>query len=164
MNVTLREAMPDDLPAILSIVNHAIEHTTAIYDYDPRTLEMQTAWFKKRRLEDFPILVAEHDGTVAGFGSYGTFRERAAYRPTVEHSVYVREDLIGNGIGAKLLTALIELARKNNFHVMIGGIDASNTGSIEFHKKFGFTECGHIREVAYKFDRWLDLVFVQLIL
>lgn len=164
MKVTIRKATKSDLPDILEIVNHAIKHTTAIYDYDPRTLEAQTAWLEERHAQGFPIIVAEQGNVVIGFGTYGTFRPRAAYRPTVEHSVYVRDDKKGNGTGKLLLETLIKLAREQQFHVMIGAIDASNAGSIAFHKQFGFKECGIIREVAFKFDRWLDLMLVQLIL
>ncbi|MNL65968.1 N-acyltransferase YncA [compost metagenome] len=109
-------------------------------------------------------MVADLDGEVVGFGSYGQFREKIGYQFTVEHSVYVVDHVIGKGIGSQLLTELIRLAKEQGYHVMIGAIDADNAGSIAFHEKFGFVVTGTIREVGYKFDHWLDLVFMQLIL
>ena len=99
-----------------------------------------------------------------GFGTYGTFREKIGYQFTVEHSIYVFDNFTGKGIGKLLLAALIELAKNQKLHAMIGAIDAENRSSIAFHEKFGFTLVGNIREVAFKFDRWLDLVLMQLIL
>ncbi|MNG16185.1 N-acyltransferase YncA [compost metagenome] len=139
-------------------------HTTANYNYDVQTLEVQTKWFEDKTAKNLPIVVADLDGEVVGFGSYGQFREKIGYQYTVEHSVYVVDNVIGKGIGSKLLTELIRLAKEQGYHVMIGAIDADNSGSIAFHEKFGFVVTGTIREVGYKFDHWLDLVFMQLIL
>lgn len=164
MNVKLRPATVNDLEKILEIVNHSILHTTANYSYDIQTLEVQTKWFEDKKAKNLPVVVADLDGEVVGFGSYGQFREKIGYQYTVEHSVYVVDNIIGKGIGSKLLTELIRLAKEQGFHVMIGAIDADNAGSIAFHEKFGFVVTGTIREVGYKFDHWLDLVFMQLIL
>lgn len=164
MNVTLTPATDADLSGILDIVNHAILNTTAIYDYEPRTLVMQKEWFDEKKSCGFPVIVAKDGENVLGFGAYGTFRQKAGYRFTVEHSVYVADGHNGKGIGSLLLSALIALAKAQDLHVMIGGIDASNAGSIAFHKKFGFTENGHFPEVGYKFGKWLDLQLMQLIL
>ena len=162
MNVTIRPATAADIPEILVIVNHAIAHTTAIYDYDPRTLEMQLAWYDDKKTAGFPVIVADYGGKAIGFGAYGAFRQRAAYQYTVEHSVYVAEEYHGNGIGRIILEELIALARAEKRHLMIGAIDASNEGSIAFHKRLGFTEACVIKEVAFKFDRWLDLTLMEL--
>lgn len=164
MNATIREARHADIPTILNIVNYSILHTTANYNYEPQTLDSQQTWFDEKIRKGFPVIVAEIDDRCVGFGSYGTFREKIGYQFTVEHSVYVAPDFIGKGIGKLLLADLITLARNQGMHTMIGGIDAGNAESIAFHKKFGFTECGIIREAGYKFDRWLDLQFMQLIL
>lgn len=164
MNIILRPATINDLEKILEIVNHSILHTTANYNYDIQTIEIQTKWFEDKKDKNLPIVVAELDGEVVGFGSYGQFREKIGYQYTVEHSVYVVDHVIGKGIGSKLLTELIRLAKQQGLHVMIGAIDADNAGSIAFHEKFGFVATGTIREVGYKFDHWLDLVFMQLIL
>lgn len=163
-NLLIRPAKSGDLEKILEIVNHSILHTTANYSYDTQTLEVQTKWFEDKKAKNMPVIVADLNGEVIGFGSYGQFREKIGYQYTVEHSVYVVDNAIGKGIGSKLLTELIKLAKEQGLHVMIGAIDASNTGSIAFHEKFGFVATGTIREVGYKFEKWLDLVFMQLIL
>ena len=164
MEIIIRPATHVDLPAILEIVNHAILNTTAIYDYDTRTLEQQQAWFEEKQTSGFPILAAENNNEVIGFGTFGGFRVKVGYRFTVEHSVYVADKAIGKGIGKLILQKLIDLAKEQNYHIMIGVIDASNSGSIEFHKKFGFKETGVLEEVGYKFDKWLDVSLMQLIL
>lgn len=164
MGVTLRTATISDLDKILEIVNHAILHTTSNYNYDIQTLETQKKWFEDKKSKKLPIIVADLDGQVVGFGSYGQFREKIGYQYTVEHSVYVVDHITGKGIGTLLLTELIHLAKKQGYHVMIGAIDGDNLGSIAFHERFGFVITGTIREVGYKFDRWLDLVLMQLIL
>jgi phosphinothricin acetyltransferase len=157
----LREATVSDLDAILRIYNDAIEKTTAIYDYAPFDRTYIENWWKQRQTEGWPILVAEIHGELAGFATYGTFRARAAYRSTMEHSVYVDERHRGQGLGKLLLQAIVERAKQNGVHVLIGGIDADNSQSIAMHEKEGFRVAGHLHEVAYKFDRWLDLVFVE---
>jgi L-amino acid N-acyltransferase YncA len=164
MNIILRQATLADLDKILNIVNHSILHTTANYSYEIQNLETQTKWFEEKKAKNLPVIVADLDGEVVGFGSYGQFREKIGYQYTVEHSVYVVDNVIGKGIGKQLLTELIRLAKQQGYHVMIGAIDADNAGSIAFHEKFGFVATGTIREVGYKFGHWLDLVFMQLIL
>jgi phosphinothricin acetyltransferase len=164
MNVIIRNANVEDLPQILEIVNHAILHTTSNYLYEVQTVENQLQWFEEKKSKQFPIIVADYNGTAVGFGTYGTFREKIGYQFTVEHSVYVAPEFIGKGIGKQLLLALIVLAKDGGYHTMIGGIDAANTESIDFHRKFGFVETGKIKEVGFKFGKWLDLQFMQLIL
>ncbi len=164
MHIKIRNASPLDLPVILDIVNHAIEHSTAIYDYELRTLKEQTEWFELMLLNDMPILVAEHETIVIGFGSFQRFRPKIGFQYSVEHSIYLDEKSRGMGIGGDLLVSLIQRAKEQGIHTMIGCIDASNRGSIEFHKKYGFIEKGYIKEVGYKFDQWLDLIYMQLIL
>lgn len=164
MSLILRPAVTNDLEKILEIVNFSILNTTANYNYDIQTIEVQTKWFEDKKAKNMPVVVAELDSEVVGFGSYGQFREKIGYQYTVEHSVYVVDNVIGKGIGSQLLTELIRLAKEQGLHVMIGAIDADNAGSIAFHEKFGFVATGTIREVGYKFDHWLDLVFMQLIL
>ncbi|MDR6968399.1 phosphinothricin acetyltransferase [Flavobacterium arsenatis] len=163
MEIKIRFATLADLPAILEIVNHAILNTTAIYDYDARTLEEQKNWFEEKQISKFPVIVAENDKEVLGFGTFGNFRVKVGYRFTIEHSVYVTENAIGKGVGKLLLQKLIDLAKEQKYHSMIGVIDASNSGSIEFHKKFGFKETGILKEAGYKFDKWLDVSLMQLV-
>jgi L-amino acid N-acyltransferase YncA len=162
--ITIRDASAADLPTILTIHNQVVTQTTAIYDELPSTIEERAAWFASRRERGFPILVAELDGAVIGFASYGDWRARWGYRFTVEHSVHVHASHRGRRIGGALVEALVERARATGTHVMIGAIDASNLGSIRFHQRLGFEQVGHYREVAHKFGRWLDLVSMQLVL
>lgn len=164
MEIELRDATPKDLPGILAIVNYNILNSTAVYDYDPKTLADLKEWFDERNHAGLPILVAVKDDAVVGYGTYGPFRFKQGYRFTIEHSVYILQGHSGKGIGKRLLLGLIAKAKSAGFHTMIGGIDAENEGSITFHKKLGFTETGTIKEAGYKFDRWLDLTFMQLIL
>lgn len=164
MPIIVRPAALNDLEAILEIVNHAILHTTANYNYEPQTLEVQRQWFLDKRQHGFPVLAAELDGQVVGYGAYGTFREKIGYQYTVEHSVYVRQNHYGKGVGRLLMDELIRLAKAQNLHVMIGAIDAANAESIAFHSKFGFRECGVLHQAGFKFGKWLDLLFMQLVL
>lgn len=164
MEIVIRPATFEDLPAILEIVNHAILNTTAIYDYDARTLEEQQTWFEEKQTSKFPVIIAKNTNEVLGFGTFGSFRVKVGYRFTIEHSVYVTDKAIGKGIGKLILQKLIDLAKEQNYHSIIGVIDASNLGSIEFHKKFGFIEAGILKQVGYKFDKWLDVSLMQLIL
>jgi phosphinothricin acetyltransferase len=150
---------------IRAISNDAIVHSTAIYDYKPRTEEMMQPWFEAKRRGNFPIIGIEDDsGALLGFASYGTFRAWPAYKYSVEHSVYVDTRARGQGLGRQLMRALIEAAREQNYHTMIGGIDAANHASISLHRSPGFTHCGSIRQAGFKFGRWLDLEFYQLLL
>ena len=151
--------------AILAIFNEAITNSTALYDYELRTPDFMAAWFELKSRKNYPVIGLEDaSGELLGFASYGQFRERPAYKYTVEHSVYVDVRHRGKGIGRSLLAATIEAAQKQDYHVMVGGIDASNTVSIRLHESLGFTPCGIVRQAGYKFGRWLDLAFYQLIL
>ncbi len=164
MNITLKQADQEDIAPILAIINHAILTTTAVYDYQPRTYEAQSAWFEKKRADGMPVIVAQQDNQTIGFGSYGIFRPWDGYRFSVEHSIYISESFRGAGVGGKILTELIRLATEQGFHTLIAGVDAANESSYAFHKRYGFVEVGRFREVGYKFDMWLDLVFMQLFL
>jgi L-amino acid N-acyltransferase len=151
--------------AILAILNEAIVNSTALYDYRPRTPDYMTAWFDAKTRGRYPAIGAENDaGELLGFASYGPFRTWPAYKYTVEHSVYVDAKFRGQGVGRTLLAAIIEAAEKQDYHVMVGGIDASNAVSIRLHENLGFKACGIVRHAGFKFGRWLDLAFYQLIL
>jgi L-amino acid N-acyltransferase len=164
MDLIIRTAAPKDLPALLDIINHAIINTTAIYDYEPRTLEEQTAWYEKLYHDGMPVIVAEQEGRVIGYGSYAIFKPKVGYRFSVEHSIYLDEKSRGMGVGGRLLGSLIQRAKESGIHTMVGVIDAANRGSIEFHKKYGFIEKGYLKEIAFKFDQWLDVVYMQLLI
>lgn len=164
MEIKIRNAADEDLPQLLTIYNEIIANTTAVYDYDPHTLEMRRKWFETKKEQGFPVFVAEEDDKIVGFSSIGPFRAWAAYKYTVENSVYVASGQRGKGIGKLLMPPLIQAARHLNLHTIVAGIDASNDASIRLHQYFGFEEVAHFRQVGFKFDRWLDLKFLQLII
>ncbi|THD35216.1 MAG: N-acetyltransferase family protein [Sphingomonas sp.] len=164
MTPTIRDAVPADAAGILPMYNYAVRQTTAIFDTGESDLAGREAWLARRRDAGFPVLIAEVDGTIAGFASYGEFRAWDGYRFTVEHSIYVSPARHREGIGRALLAALIERARGAGKHAMIAGIEAGNAGSIALHSALGFREVGRMPQVAEKFGRWLDLVFLQLLL
>jgi L-amino acid N-acyltransferase len=151
--------------AILEILNDAIANSTALYDYRPRTAADMQSWFEGKRARSFPVLGAvDERGALLGFASYGTFRNWPAYKYTVEHSVYVHAQQRGHGLGRLLLQHVIERARQQEYHALIGGIDAGNAVSVALHQSLGFEHCGTVREAGFKFGRWLDLAFYQLLL
>jgi L-amino acid N-acyltransferase YncA len=151
--------------AILDIYNEQIRNTAGLYDYLERTPESMIAWFKAKQDRGHPVIgVEDETGVLMGFATYGPFRDRPANKYTVEHSVYVHWQHRGKGLGMALMKRLIETARAQELHVMVGGIDSGNVASIALHEKLGFVYAGTIRECAFKFGRWLDLVFYQLTL
>jgi L-amino acid N-acyltransferase YncA len=164
VKATLREATEDDLPAILAIYNEVIATSTAVYSLEPSTLEERRTWFRSRRSMGFPVLVAmgSTGSDVLGFASFGEWRgEWPGYRYTVEHTVHVRHDVRGGGVGRTVVETLFPRALALGKHVMIGGIDAANNASIRFHERIGFERVALFREVGHKFGRWLDLIFMQ---
>ena len=164
MEIQIRAYQTEDTEAILDIINNNILHSTSLYDYSIRSFEQQKAILEEKIQKGFPVIVAENKGEVLGFGMYSEFRFREAYQFTVEHSVYVADNQLGKGIGKLLLSELIVLAKAQKLHTMIGVIDSENQNSIAFHEQFGFKIVGTIKESGYKFDRWLDSVFMQLLL
>lgn len=163
-SIHVRKAMETDLAAMLDIYNEIILHTTAVYDYKPHTMEMRKQWWETKQQQGFPVFVAEEDGRLLGFSSIGPFRAWAAYQYSVENSVYVAASARRKGIGKLLIPPLIETARKMGLHTIIAGIDATNESSLRLHRHFGFEEVAHFKQVGWKFDRWLDLKFLQLII
>ncbi|MEZ7515455.1 GNAT family N-acetyltransferase [Flavobacterium frigidarium] len=164
MDINLRNYKTEDTQAILDILNYNILHSTALYDYNVRTYEVQLAMLEDKVKKGLPIIIAEVNGAVAGFGMYGEFRFKEAYKFTVEHSVYISNDFQGKGIGKLLLKELIAAAKEQGIHTMIAVIDSENQSSVDFHEKFGFETVGLIKESGWKFERWLHSVFMQLIL
>jgi phosphinothricin acetyltransferase len=150
---------------ILAIFNDAIAHSTVMYEYKPRTMDTMAGWFEAKLKGKYPVIGVESDsGEFMGFGSYGSFRAWPAYKYTVEHSVYVDARFRGRGIGKRLMKEIIAAAQAQDYHTLIGVIDASNFVSVRLHEVFGFTCCGTIRQAGFKFGRWLDVLFYQLIL
>lgn len=151
--------------AILAILNDAIVHSTALYDYKPRSAESMLSWFAAKRNGGFPVIGMEDEtGQLQGFASYGSFRAWPAYKYTVEHSIYIHKDHRGHGLGRLLLEELVAQARRHDVHVMVAGIDATNAASVALHERLGFQHAGTIRQAGFKFGRWLDLAFYQRIL
>ena len=156
---------PRHMAAILAIFNEAIANSTALYDYRPRTTEWMVNWFEAKAKGRYPIIGLANDaGDLLGFATYGMFRERPAYKYTVEHSIYIDSRFRGQGHGRELLGAIVDAAVKQDYHVMVGGVDAANAVSMRFHERMGFTHCGTMAQVGFKFGRWLDLAFYQRIL
>lgn len=163
MTYHLRDALPDDLPDLLAIYNDAVLNTTAIWNETPVDLANRQAWFELRAAQGYPILVAVDDSGVLGYASYGDWRPFEGFRYTVEHSVYVRGDQRGKGLGPVLMEALIERARAGGKHVMVAAIESGNAASIRLHERLGFVVTGQMAQVGVKFGRWLDLTFMQRI-
>lgn len=162
--ITIRSARETDLPEILDIYNHVILHTTAVYAYEPHTLDMRKAWYEGKVRDGYPIFVAEDAGRVVGLSTYGPFRVWPAYKYTVENSVYVAADQRGKGIARLLMQQVIDSVRDRAYHAIIASVDSTNEASLRLHRSLGFAEVAHFREVGYKFGRWLDLKFLELLL
>ena len=160
----VRPATHADLPAILEIYNDAVLHTTASYDYEPRTLEHRVAWFEDHQKNNYAVFVAEDPaGRVVGWSALNPYHARIGYQFTTENSVYVAADQRGKGIGKLLLAPLIEAARARGLHAIIAAIDAENGVSVRLHAAFGFQKIGLFKQVGFKFGRWLDVVYMELL-
>lgn len=160
----VRHATHSDARALLEIYNDAILNTTAVYSFDAVTLENRIQWLEGKSRDGWPVFIVEDAGQVIGFSSYGSFRAWPAYLHTVENSVYVHPAARGRGVGTLLIPPLLEAARAQKMHAFIAGIDATNAASRRLHAHFGFKEVAHFREVGFKFGRWLDLTFMELLL
>lgn len=160
----IRPAVLADCPAILDIYNEAVLTTTASYDYEPRTLEHRLAWFEDHRRHDYAIFVAEVDGRVVGWSSLSRYHDRPGYRFTAENSVYIAASHRGQGLGRLLMLPLLQAARDRGLRAIIAVIDASNEASVRLHTSLGFEKVGHFRQVGFKFERWLDVAYFELLL
>jgi phosphinothricin acetyltransferase len=160
----IRRARREDCPGILGIYNHAVLHTTASYDYEPRTLEHRLEWFDAHERDDYAVFVAEaDDGGIVGWSALNRYHDRVGYRFTAENSVYVAEAWRGKGVGKRLMAPLVPAAEARGLHAIIAAIDASNDASVRLHAAFGFEKVGLFRQVGRKFDRWLDVVYMERI-
>lgn len=165
--VNIRDANDADLPVVRDLYNALVPTTTVAWTEELQTLDERRAWFQRQQQAGWPVVVAEIDNRVVGFAAYGSFRGEGkwpGYRHTVEHTIHVRDDAHGHGVGRMLLEALIERAHADDVHVMVAAIDSENTGSIAFHERLGFVTVARMPEVGRKFDRWLDLVLMQRML
>ena len=161
----IRPAHPADLPGILEIYNEAVLNTTATYDYEPRTLEHRVTWYEEHVKNNYPIFVAQDETErIVGWSALNPFHARMGYRFTTENSVYVAADMRGRGIGKLLMPPLIQGARDRGLHAILGAIDAENQISLRLHASFGFEKVAHLKQVGFKFGRWLDVVYMELLL
>lgn len=161
----IRDAEAKDVPAILALYNHAVRETTAAWTNTEETLDDRLTWFESRKQQGLPVIVAtDADDQIAGFASYGPFRAKEGYRFTVEHTVYVDPGRHRQGIGRTLMNRLIEIAKAEGIHVLVGGVDGDNKASIALHETLGFEVTGRLPQTGTKFGRWLDLVFMTLVL
>ena len=163
--MTVRPATEADLPGILEIYNDAVLHTTASYDYEPRTLEHRRTWFQERQRDNYPVFVAvEKNGSVVGWSALNPYHARIGYRFTSENSVYVAANRRGQGIGRALLGPLLGAGKARGLHAILAVIDADNAASIRLHAQFGFEKVGLFKQVGFKFGRWLDVVYMEKLL
>jgi L-amino acid N-acyltransferase YncA len=158
----LRLATESDLPAINDIYNHYVLTSTCTYQLEPEPLAGRIAWFQAHPPDKYPVVVTQIGGQVVGWGSLSMFKERAAYAPTVEASVYIHHQFHRRGIGRAILLDLIARAKAAGYHVLIGGASADQTASIALQENLGFERVAHFKEVGYKFGQWLDVVYLQL--
>lgn len=159
--MTIRDAVEADFEQITAIYNEVLNNSTAIYSDRPTTCEERLAWWRSRREQGYPVLVADEASTIAGFATFGDFRSWPGYRFTVECTVHIHSSSRGQGVGTKLLNQLIPRAEACGKHTIIAGVDSENQASLRFFQRHGFERVAHLREVGYKFDRFLDLVFLQ---
>jgi L-amino acid N-acyltransferase YncA len=160
--IQVRPASVQDLDTILEIYNHAVLHTNSVYTEIPNNLEQQAQWLQEKEAADLPVFVAIKEGRLAGYASYSVYRPWSGFRYCREVSVYVHPECRRQGIARALYEQIIEYARQKGIHVLVAGIDAENSSSIYLHEQFGFEQVGHLKEVGFKFGKWLDLIFMQL--
>jgi len=160
----IRDATEADAAAIAAIYNHAVVHTTAIWNDVQVDAANRRAWLAERQGGGYAVIVAEDARGILGYAAFGPFRAFDGYRLTVEHSVYVARDAQGRGLGRALLSAIIDRARAQGRHALIGAIEGGNTASLALHRSLGFQDVGLMPQVGQKFGRWLDLALLQLTL
>jgi phosphinothricin acetyltransferase len=161
--LNIRLATEADLAAIGEIYDHYVLHCTCTWRMKPQTPQERAAWFLQHDAAH-PLIVAQSEGRVVGWGSLSEFRSFDGYRHTVENSVYVRDGAHGRGIGSAILGDLVRRGRDAGHHCIIAVISADQAPSIALHAKFGFVEMGRLREVGRKFDHWMDVVFMERLL
>ena len=160
----IRPVNEADLPAILEIHNEAIINSTANWSYHPDTLEERAAFMAELQAKNYAFFAACEDKTLLGYAYFNDFRKREGYNQTIEHSVYVHKNHYRKGVARALMVELVDAARKAKKHVMIGALEASNEPSLALHKTLGFVETGRLKQIGYKFDRYMDLVLMQKLL
>jgi L-amino acid N-acyltransferase YncA len=162
MSVIIRAATASDMDAIAHIYAHHVNHGTGTFETEaPDSSEIRRRWSEVIS-RGLPWLVADDVGDIVGYAYAGPYRPRVAYRHTVEDSIYVRADRLGSGVGRLLMPALIDATKVCGMHQVIAVIgDSGNQASIQLHRRFGFQDAGLLKDVGFKFGRWLDTVFMQ---
>lgn len=160
----IEKAKPEDLEELLDIYNYEVAHGVATLDLRPKTLDEWREWFYAHNIANHPLIVARLDGHVAGYASLSSYREKEAYRSTVELSVYVKDTCRRQGVATALMGEILREAREDpSTHLVVSVITAGNAASVKLHEKFGFSFCGTIHEVGVKFGRSLDIENYELL-
>jgi len=162
MKIKIRNAKQNDLAVINDIYNYYVLNSTCTFQTEPETFEGRNKWFNEHN-EEYPIIVAENN-RIIGWASISKYQKRQAYKPTVENSIYIRNDKLGNGVGTILITEIIRLAKDIGYHSIVAVISGDQELSIHFHERHGFKKVAHLKEAGYKFNKWLDVVYYQLLL
>ncbi|MBR3972308.1 MAG: N-acetyltransferase [Ruminococcus sp.] len=159
----IRKAQKEDISPLLDIYNYEVLNSTATFDLNPKTLEQWTEWFYAHNVDNHPLIVAEIEGEVAGYASLSPYREKEAYKSTVELSVYVNKDYRQRGVATALMSEIIRMAKEDStIHSVVSVITSENEVSVQLHHKMGFTYCGTIHQVGEKFGRFLDISNFEL--
>ena len=159
----IRKAEKRDLQDLLDIYNYEVENGVATFDLHPKTIEQWETWFSLHNIENHPLIVAEADGKAVGYASLSSYREKEAYRTTVELSLYVATEYRRQGVATELMTAILNLAREDDsVHTVVSVITGENEASVRLHERFGFTFSGVLHEVGVKFGKYLDIVNYEL--
>ena len=162
-SIVIKPAKPDDLLEINKIFNYYVDHSTCVWTTTPYSDAERKVWFEEHG-ENMPVIVVELNGHIVGWGSLSSFRDAYTAAGTLEDTIYVHHDFHRQGIGSRILTELIELARHKGLRSLLANISADQEPSIKLHEKFGFEKVAHIRQVGWKFNKWLDAVYFQLLL
>jgi len=162
-DITIRPAGGADLAEINAIYNYYVAHSTCVWSTQPCSAGERKAWYKDHG-PSMPILVAEYNGRIVGWGALGSFRAAYAAAGTLEDSIYVHHDFHRRKIGSRLLEALLDAARRIGLRSVLANISADQTASIRLHEKFGFRKVAHLRDVGQKFNQRFDAVYLQLLL
>ena len=163
MEARIRKATEADLNAINDIYNYYVLNSTCTYQMTPETVEDRIKWFSAHG-DKYPVIICEINNEIIGWASISPFHKREGYKFTVEDSVYIKNGNHGKGLGSRLLKEIIEMTQSIGYHSIIAGISSDQNVSIILHEKFGFKKVAHLKRVGFKFDKWLDVVYYQLLL
>jgi L-amino acid N-acyltransferase len=162
IKIIILDAVKSDLKTINDIYNYYVLNSTCTYQTEEETLENRMEWFENHN-SDYPVIVAKIESEIAGWASISRFHPRKAYTPTVENSIYIKNEHRNKGIGKILLSEIIDRTKRLGYHSIIAKISSDQEASIKLHSKFGFIKVAHLKEVGFKFNNWLDILYMQLI-